>query len=124
MISSQSPSSYPRAESLDDGAAISENGATKLREAERPTDTFVNTPGKKEENAGRAVASLSLSLCRRCRYKDHSCHFAMTKLCPEFSVSLVPREAAPARASPRRAPRRADPPRLIILRICSLEFEV
>lgn len=59
MISSQSPSSYPRAESLDDGAVISENGATKLREAERPTDTFVNTPGKKEEDADRAVASRS-----------------------------------------------------------------
>lgn len=59
MISSQSPSSYPaRAEALD-GAVISENGATKLREAERPTDTFVNTRGKKEEDADRAEASLS-----------------------------------------------------------------
>lgn len=59
MISSQSPSSYPRAEGLDGGAVISGNGATKLREAERPTDTFVNTPGKKEEDADRAEASLS-----------------------------------------------------------------
>lgn len=59
MISSQSPSSYPRAKGHDDGAVISGNGATKLREAERPTDTFVNTPGKKEEDADRAVASLS-----------------------------------------------------------------
>jgi len=59
MISSQSPSSYPRAKSLDDRAVISENGATKLQEAERPTDTFVNTPRKKEEDADRMVASLS-----------------------------------------------------------------
>lgn len=47
----------PRAKGLD-GAVISENGATKLREAERPTDTFVNTRGKKED-ADRAEASLS-----------------------------------------------------------------
>lgn len=47
----------PRAKGLD-GAVISENGATKLREAERPTDTFVNTRRKKED-ADRAEASLS-----------------------------------------------------------------
>lgn len=59
MISSQSPSSYPGAEGHDDGTVISGNGATKLREAERPTDTFVNTLRKKEEDTDRAVASLS-----------------------------------------------------------------
>lgn len=58
MISSQSPSSYSAPRGLG-GAVISENGATKLREAERPTDTFVNTRRKKEEDADRAATSLS-----------------------------------------------------------------
>lgn len=55
MISSQSPLVFtPAPAAPTDGAVISGNGATKLREAERPTDTFVNTPGKKEEDADRA----------------------------------------------------------------------
>lgn len=49
MISSQSPSSYPLPQPLD-GAVISENGATKLREAEKPADTFVNTQGTWEKD--------------------------------------------------------------------------
>lgn len=60
----------------------------------------------KKERGRRQGGGVSLS--RRCRYKDHSCHFAMTKLCPEFSVSLVHSYTFP---------------RLVISRFRSLEFE-
>lgn len=59
MISSQSPSSYPLPQPLD-GAVISENGATKLREAEKPADTFVNTQGTWEKD-GNVERDRSLS---------------------------------------------------------------
>lgn len=114
MISSQSPSSYPRAQGpRRRGGNIGEwrDETTRGGEADRH---FCQYTGK--ERGGRRQGG-GVSLSRRCRYKDHSCHFAMTKLCPEFSVSLVLR-ANPARALPLRSPR------LIIHRVRSPEFEV
>lgn len=54
----------------------------------------------KKERRRRQGGGVSLS--RRCRYKDHSCHFAMTKLCPEFSVSLVHFVLPPSRSPSSR----------------------
>lgn len=73
-----------------DGAVISENGATKLREAEKPTDTFVNTHRRERRRRTASSWEGSVSLSRRCRYKDHSCHFAMTKLYPNFLFPCPP----------------------------------
>lgn len=113
MISSQSPSSYPRAQGpRRRGGNIGEwrDETTRGGEADRH---FCQYTGK--ERGGRRQGD-GVSLSRRCRYKDHSCHFAMTKLCPEFSVSLVPR-ANLARALPSPSPHH-------LLRVRSLEFEV
>lgn len=49
----------PRVEGPRRGGNIGEWRDEKLREAERPTDTFVNTRGKKEQDADRAETSLS-----------------------------------------------------------------
>lgn len=70
-------------------------------EADRHFCQYTKKEGGRQQGGG-------VSLSRRCRYKDHSCHFAMTKLCPEFSVSLRSLGTFP---------------RLVISRFRSLEFE-
>lgn len=91
MISSQSP--HPLSVSvvffqrlaLILLSAISANGATKLVDAAgvNPSDRHFCQYKLTHPHIKRT------SHCDR-RYKDHSCHFAMTKLCPEFSGSLSP----------------------------------
>lgn len=89
MISSQSPSSYPAPKGLD-GAVISGNGATKLREAAKPTDTFVNTRGKKEQDADRAEASLSAGVAaiKTTRVISQWRNFVLNSLFLSFSEPL------------------------------------